>query len=72
MALQTTEFSPALSVPTLFDKFFGAVRTVFSACVDAQSRRKQVEELQAKSDEQLAKMGLTRDRIVHHVFRDLI
>ena len=35
------------------------------------SRAEQVKALDAKSDAELAAMGLTRDKIVHHVFRDV-
>lgn len=42
------------------------------AYIDTHSRRDRVEALEAKSDEELARMGLTRDRIVEHVFRDVI
>ena len=38
---------------------------------EASSRVHQVEALQAKSDEELARMGIKRDMIAHHVFRDL-
>lgn len=38
----------------------------------ANARVRQVERLNAMSDEQLAKRGLTRDQIVHHVFRDVM
>lgn len=36
-----------------------------------RSRRDQVEALQAKSDDELAKMGIQRDLIVQYVFRDV-
>lgn len=36
-----------------------------------QRRVDQVHLLQARSDEQLAEMGIKRDDIVHYVFRDL-
>lgn len=39
---------------------------------EARSRVRQVEYLHALSDEELAKRGLTRERIVHHVFADSI
>ncbi|MCG6882434.1 MAG: DUF1127 domain-containing protein [Silicimonas sp.] len=38
---------------------------------EAEQRMNEVRRLQALSDEALAKKGLTRDRIVHHVFRDI-
>ena len=37
----------------------------------AHRRFEQVQILQAKSDEELAAMGIKRDDIVHHVFKDL-
>lgn len=37
---------------------------------EMRSRADRVERLQALSDAELAKLGLTRDRIVQHVFRD--
>lgn len=39
--------------------------------VDANSRVREVERLQALSDETLAQKGLKREDIVRHVFRDL-
>ncbi len=38
---------------------------------DTKSRHAEIEALSAKTDAELAEMGLTRDRIPHHVFRDL-
>jgi len=35
-----------------------------------KSRRDQIETLEALSDDDLARIGLTRDTIVWHVFRD--
>lgn len=35
------------------------------------SRRDQIDTLNAKSDAELAGMGLRRDQIIHHVYRDL-
>ena len=52
-----------------------AVMAAFGASLmraaEASSRIDRVEALQAKSDAELAKMGITRDDIVRHVFRDL-
>jgi hypothetical protein len=41
-----------------------------NAYLEARARSAQIEALEAKSDGELARMGLTRDRIVAHVFRD--
>lgn len=38
---------------------------------EASTRIEQMQVLQAKSDEELARLGIKRDGIVHHVFRDL-
>ena len=38
---------------------------------DCDARLRQIDKLQAKSDADLAEMGLTRDDIVRHVFRDI-
>ena len=40
--------------------------------MDARSRQDKIAALEAKTDEELAQMGISRDRIVQHVFRDLI
>lgn len=39
---------------------------------ERQSRSTQIQELHAKSDAELARMGLSRDTIVHYVYRDLM
>ena len=38
---------------------------------ESEQRLNEARRLQALSDSDLAKRGLTRDRIVHHVFRDI-
>ncbi|PZX16286.1 hypothetical protein LX81_02138 [Palleronia aestuarii] len=40
--------------------------------MESQARTKQVERLNAKSDAELAKLGLRRQDIVRHVFRDVM
>jgi hypothetical protein len=61
-----------------FKSFFTAIGAFFVRIGEAlmtasanSGRMRKVEFLQAKSDADLAKMGLKRDDIVHHVFRDL-
>ncbi len=61
-----TDFSPRIRAQ--IDRFFAAVGQGFNAYLEAHSRRDQIERLQRLSDAQLEAMGLTRDRIVHHVF----
>ncbi|NHQ74277.1 hypothetical protein HAT86_07335 [Roseovarius gahaiensis] len=48
-----------------------ALLTKFEAHAYKASRRDQVDALETKSDAELARMGLRRDQIVHHVYRDL-
>lgn len=50
--------------------FWTGLKNAFWANLDAQARLDKVRRLQAMSDAQLAQMGLTRDRIAYHVFRD--
>ncbi|SDI17805.1 hypothetical protein [Lutimaribacter saemankumensis] len=48
-----------------------AVLNWFENYAEAKSRRAEMQALEAKTDEELAAMGLKRDGIAHHVFRDL-
>lgn len=41
------------------------------ASSSAEARLKEVQRLQAMSDAQLEELGIARDRIMHHVFRDI-
>ncbi|OCX67139.1 hypothetical protein BFP70_02975 [Thioclava sp. SK-1] len=50
-------------------------RAIFNGLVtymERKSRRDEIERLQRKSDEELAAMGLKRDQIAYHVFRDMM
>jgi hypothetical protein len=52
--------------------FFGAVG---NALIEASSHNRRLEKVQIlndKSDEELEALGIPRDRIVHHVFGDLL
>lgn len=51
--------------------FFSAIGTAMVAASGNNSRLKKVEMLQAKTDAELKELGIQRDDIVHHVFRDL-
>ncbi|SDD62336.1 hypothetical protein SAMN05421538_10271 [Paracoccus isoporae] len=42
----------------------------FERLAEAQSRSKEVEALYAKSDAELARLGIRRDQIPQYVFRD--
>lgn len=52
------------------DRILARLGRGFEAWVRAYSRRDQIERLQALSDTELAALGLTRDQIVMHVYRD--
>ncbi|MFY0679419.1 MAG: hypothetical protein JXR13_02485 [Thalassovita sp.] len=73
MVSQTEQFS--------FDKsgFRTRLNALATRCLsglntymDHQSRRGAIETMQAKSDDELAAMGVRRDDIVRYVFRDVI
>lgn len=53
-----------------FATLMARIGAVLVAYAEAQSRIGQVKRLEALSDEELAKRGISRDRIVHYVFRD--
>lgn len=68
MAYTITHFAP--ETRGRIDAFFSRFGQGMNAYLEARSRSVQIEALEAKSDAELARMGLTRDRIVAHVFRD--
>ncbi|MEO0991432.1 MAG: DUF1127 domain-containing protein [Pseudomonadota bacterium] len=60
------------SLPDLLQRAGESVSNSFMALAEANARTREIEELKAMSDADLRKLGITRDRIVHHVFRDLL
>lgn len=50
---------------------WAGLRSGFLSHQEGQRRIDEVRRLQAKSDAELAALGLSRDRIVHFVFRDM-
>lgn len=70
MAYTITLISPEIRAH--MDGFAGRIGRSMDRYFEVRSRRDQVEALEAKSDEELSRMGLTRDRIVAHVFRDVL
>lgn len=52
------------------DGFFAGIGQGCNAYLESRSRRAEIARLDALSDPELAELGLTRDRIVEHVFRD--
>ncbi|MBQ0752509.1 MAG: hypothetical protein KBT70_20130 [Roseovarius sp.] len=52
-------------------RFVAALVRGLEAQAAVTSRRNRIEALEAKSDAELARMGLRRDEIAYHVFKDL-
>lgn len=73
MAFQDTFHSaPFASVWADFAAFLGRVGEAMCRSAAAEARLKQIDRLTAKSDAELAKMGLGRADIPAYVFRDLM
>lgn len=53
------------------DSVFAAIGRGLHAYAERRTRRGEIERLNALSDAELAKLGITRDHIPQHVFRDL-
>jgi uncharacterized protein YjiS (DUF1127 family) len=53
------------------DSFFTSLGQGFNAYLERRSRSEEIRRLDSMSDAELAAMGISRDRIPHHVFRDL-
>lgn len=70
MALTITQFSP--EIRRRIDDFFARVGQGMNGYIESHSRRDQIEALEARSDDELARMGVPRDRIIEYVFRDVI
>lgn len=49
-----------------------AIQRGFIRYAERRSRMDQINSLNAKTDEELAGMGVNRDQIVHYVFRDYL
>lgn len=71
MTTITTNTPVAAQSHGVFRKVLNALMRGFEAHSRKASRRDRIEALEAKSDAELARMGLTRDQIPFHVFRDL-
>ena len=70
MANITTNISSAPQ-RGLWARFIGGLERGINAQARVQSRRDQIEALEAKSDAELDRMGIRRDQIAYHVFKDL-
>ncbi|SEW28991.1 hypothetical protein SAMN05444851_2742 [Aliiroseovarius sediminilitoris] len=51
--------------------FFASIGQAIIIASESRSRMDQIKALEARSDDELAEMGLKRENIVQHVFRDL-
>jgi uncharacterized protein YjiS (DUF1127 family) len=67
-----SDFSTPLSTRTRtwLNDFFALIGRRYDAYVHFASRRDQIDAYNAKTDAELAEMGLTRADIARHVFRD--
>lgn len=52
------------------DRLFASIGQGFNAYLEARSRSGEIEFLNSLSDAELEERGISRDRIVNHVFRD--
>lgn len=74
MTTQTTNLIQTDSRANLMarvDAFFATLGQGINAYVLRKSRMAEIEALNARTDAELAAMGLTRDDIPRHVFRDM-
>lgn len=62
---------PGRSIWTIIAAGFAAIGAALVRSAENTGRMRRLERLRAMSDAELAKMGLRRDDIVRHVFRDL-
>lgn len=69
--LPTSTNVDGVHLKAAFDRFISVLAKAFNAYATARSRSDQIDRLNAKSDEQLAEMGLKREDIPRYVFRDL-
>lgn len=71
MSITSAPFMTAQSGLTQLLSMFKSIGASIAHATEASSRISRVEQLRAKSDRELADMGIERDDIVHHVFKDL-
>ncbi len=57
---------------SLLSRIGSSLKSAMTAYVEARSRSDQISRLNAKTDAELARMGLKRDDIVRYVFRDTL
>ncbi|MEP3331477.1 hypothetical protein [Sedimentitalea sp.] len=62
----------ASHVSSRLRSFGEALKRGFISYAERRSRMDQINSLNAMTDEELAEIGVKRDYIVHHVYRDLL
>ncbi len=70
MASTTTNIATAPR-KGFWTRFVDAMERSIEQSARVQSRRARIEALEAKSDEELSRLGIRRDDIAYHVFKDL-
>ncbi|MBF9050012.1 hypothetical protein GTA62_12415 [Roseobacter sp. HKCCD9010] len=70
MATSTTNLKSGVGFADLILLPFTALGHFLGAIMDSNSRVREAQALNAMSDAELAKRGLKREEIAHHVFRD--
>ncbi len=71
MADITSQFAFSERESSAFRRMLASIGRGFSEYAYKRSRRDRIDALEAKSDAELAAMGLRREDIPYHVFRDL-
>jgi len=61
----------ASSLRGAWDRFIAALERGCDRMARTKSRRDQIEALEAKSDAELERLGIPRDQIAYHVFKDM-
>ncbi|MEX0350586.1 MAG: hypothetical protein AB3N15_14290 [Paracoccaceae bacterium] len=68
MAQSTLQERPGFSVSELLGRIGSSIYAVLVNLAEARSHAKEIQFLQSLSDNELKRRGLSRDRIVHHIF----
>jgi hypothetical protein len=67
----TVASAPRTGFFAAIESFFTSIAVARELSLNVQGRVAKMDELRAKTDEELAALGMTRDTIELHVFRDL-
>lgn len=72
MTTATTRIQHASGLSERVRGFFGGILDALLSISEVRRRAAEAERMMALSDRRLAELGLKRDEIVHHVFRDYL